>query len=586
MKRRGAYISIAIAAVVIALLVVQISSKQWKKDENLNVTAKALPVTIASVVQYEFADEISAVGTLKARDMSPLSPKVAGTVNRVLVDIGERVKAGEVVIKLDRTNYDLGVKQAQAALAAAEAAVPQAEAQFEQAEKEFRRATELLEEKVIPQSRFDSAEAAFKSAREAVSYAKAQRDRAKAALETALEHLKDADIRSPINGTVVERNVEIGQAVAPGGRLLRIVDQTSLNLDVDLPETDIGRLTVGTVALITTDAFPGHEYSGKVTVVNPRVDRGTRTFRTRIEVPNPSGKLVDGMYARVKFSVEKRRSLAVPRDALQRLPGSGTYYVFVVEGNMAHKRTVEISAMDVNMSDNSSGFPKNIGLALGSGSARGWSHIGVLRALAEAEIKIRYVAGTSIGSLVGAACALNKMDVLEDFARQLDWKQIVSFLDVTFPRSGLIDGKKISDFFRSHVREMNIEELPLRYCAVATDLATGREVVLNKGDLIEAIRASISVPGIFTPVKKKGRFLVDGGLVNPVPVSAVRKMGADYVIAVDLNHDIIDKRSAAGIASVDSSVAGVVVQPRPPKWRIAQELGNRFNEFSSPALSQ
>ena len=346
MKRRGAYISIAIAAVVIALLVVQISSKKWKKDENLNVTAKALPVTIASVVQHEFADEISAVGTLKARDMSPLSPKVAGTVNRVLVDIGERVKAGEVVIKLDRTNYDLGVKQAQAALAAAEAAVPQAEAQFEQAEKEFRRATELLEEKVIPQSRFDAAEAAFKSAREAVSYAKAQRDRAKAALETALEHLKDADIRSPISGTVVERNVEIGQAVAPGSRLLLIVDQTSLNLDVDLPETDIGRLAVGTVALITTDAFPGHEYSGKVTVVNPMVDRRTRTFRTRIEVPNQSGKLVDGMYARVKLSVEKRRSLAVPRDALQRLPGSGTFYVFVVEGNKAHKRTVEIGAMN------------------------------------------------------------------------------------------------------------------------------------------------------------------------------------------------------------------------------------------------
>ncbi len=217
------------------------------------------------------------------------------------------------------------------------------------------------------------------------------------------------------------------------------------------------------------------------------------------------------------------------------------------------------------MSDDSSGFPKNIGLALGSGSARGWSHIGVLQALAEAGIEIRYVAGTSIGSLVGAACALGKMDVLENFARQLDWKQIVSFLDVTFPRSGLIDGKKISDFFRSHVREMNIEELPLRYCAVATDLATGREVVLNRGDLIEAIRASISVPGIFTPV---------------------RKMGADYVIAVDLNHDIIDKRSTAGIAPVDSSVAGMVVQPQPAEWRIAQDLTNRLSEFGSPALSQ
>jgi len=359
MKRRKSYVLIAVVAIVLALLVVQVSRKQWQKDEDPNAAGKALPVTIASVVPHEFADEISAVGTLKARDTSPLSPKVAGTVSRVLVDIGERVNAGEVVIKLDRTNYDLGVKQARAALAAAEAAVPQAEAHFEQAEKEYRRAIELLKEKVIPQSRFDASEAAFKSAKEAVFYARAQRDQAKAALETALEHLKDADIRSPIGGAVVERNVEIGQAVAPGGRLLLIVDQTSLNLDVDLPEADIGRIVVGTVALITTDAFPGHEYSGKVTVINPLVDRKTRTFRMRIEVPNPSGKLVDGMYARVKLSAEKRRSLAVPRETLQRLPGSGTYYVFVVEGNKAHKRTVEIRAMDDQFAEVMGGLVEN-----------------------------------------------------------------------------------------------------------------------------------------------------------------------------------------------------------------------------------
>jgi len=96
--------------------------------------------------------------------------------------------------------------------------------------------------------------------------------------------------------------VEIGQAVAPGSRLLRIVDQTSLKLDVDLPESDIGRLAVGVTAIITADAFPGHEFSGKVTVVNPMVKRKTRTFRVRIEVPSPSGKLVDGMFARVKLS--------------------------------------------------------------------------------------------------------------------------------------------------------------------------------------------------------------------------------------------------------------------------------------------
>ena len=215
------------------------------------------------------------------------------------------------------------------------------------------------------------------------------------------------------------------------------------------------------------------------------------------------------------------------------------------------------------MSDNNSGFPKNIGLALGSGSARGWAHIGVIRALAEAGIEIKYVAGTSIGSLVGAAFALNKTDVLEDFARQLDWKQIVSFMDVTFPRSGLIDGEKVTDFFRSHVQEINIEELSLPYCAVATELTTGREVVLNGGDLIDAIRASISVPGIFTPVKKNDGFLIDGGLVNPVPVSVVRNMGADYVIAIDLNADIIDKGSANGIAPVNPSLRMWLSSPLP-----------------------
>jgi RND family efflux transporter MFP subunit len=267
-------------------------------------------------------------------------------VSRVLVDIGERVKAGEVVVRLDRTNYDLGVKQTQAALAAAQAAVPQADAQFEQAEKEFHRATELLEEKVIPQSRFDAAQAAFKSAREAVSYAKAQRDRAKAALETALEHLKDTEIRSPISGVVVERTVEIGQAVEPGVQLLRILDQSYVKADIDLPEGDIGRVAIGATAMITVDSFAGEEFSGKVIVINPMVDRQTRTFRVRIQVPNQQGKLMDGMFARVRLSVGKRRALAVPRDALSRLPGSGTYYVFVVEGNKAVKRALEIGAVN------------------------------------------------------------------------------------------------------------------------------------------------------------------------------------------------------------------------------------------------
>ncbi|KIX15297.1 patatin-like phospholipase family protein [Dethiosulfatarculus sandiegensis] len=231
-----------------------------------------------------------------------------------------------------------------------------------------------------------------------------------------------------------------------------------------------------------------------------------------------------------------------------------------------------------------SGGTQTVGLALGSGSARGWAHIGVIKALNEAGIEIQCVAGSSIGSIVGAALALDKIQNLEAFARQLNWKQIVSFLDVVFPRSGLIDGEKVTNFFRSHMQDIKIEDIPLPYCAVATNLTMGRECILNKGDLIEAIRASISVPGIFTPVKKDNGYLVDGGLVNPVPVSAVRGLGADFIIAVDLSHDLFNKDPEP--EQIAPPQATEIEPPNLAKWKIAQDLADRVREFSSPALSQ
>ena len=185
---------------------------------------------------------------------------------------------------------------------------------------------------------------------------------------------------------------------------------------------------------------------------------------------------------------------------------------------------------------------KKIGLALGSGSARGWAHIGVIKALDEAGIRLDYIAGTSAGAVVGAVYASGRIDSLKDVVLRLDWRKVISFLDVVFPKSGLIDGKKIADFVRTNVGEKNIEDLRLPFCAVSTDLATGNEVLIKNGDIIEAVRASISMPGVFTPVKISNAILVDGGLVNPVPVSVARKMGADLVIAVNLNHGIVAKR--------------------------------------------
>lgn len=181
----------------------------------------------------------------------------------------------------------------------------------------------------------------------------------------------------------------------------------------------------------------------------------------------------------------------------------------------------------------------SIGLALGSGSARGLAHIGIIRAINDAGIHVDCVAGTSIGALIGAVYASGKIDSLRDAYLAMDWKKIAYFFDMVFPKSGIIDGKKVSDFLREYIHAKNIEELPLPFKAVATELNSGKEVILETGDVIDAVRASISVPGMFTPVRRNGEVLVDGSLVNPVPVSVARSMGADIVIAVDLNHDIV-----------------------------------------------
>ncbi len=182
-----------------------------------------------------------------------------------------------------------------------------------------------------------------------------------------------------------------------------------------------------------------------------------------------------------------------------------------------------------------------IGMALGSGSARGWSHIGVIQGLRDKGIPIDIVCGTSIGAIVGGALAAGVIDQLDEWVRELSWSDVIGFMDVMFPRSGLIEGDKIIRFFRKNFKDPNIEDLDIPFAAVATDLMSGREVWLQDGSLMDAIRASMSMPGIFVPFKRDSRWLVDGGLINPVPVSLCRAMGADIVIAVNLNADRVGK---------------------------------------------
>ncbi len=179
-----------------------------------------------------------------------------------------------------------------------------------------------------------------------------------------------------------------------------------------------------------------------------------------------------------------------------------------------------------------------VGLALGGGAARGWAHIGVIRALNDSGINPDVIAGTSIGAVVGGCHAADELDAVEDFARGLTRRRVFGYLDFNLAGTGLISGQRLCKELASKLGEMHIEDLDIAFTAIATEIGTGHELWLSRGRLVDAIRASYALPGIFRPVSINGRWLFDGALVNPIPVTVCRALGARYVIAVNLNADM------------------------------------------------
>ena len=214
-------------------------------------------------------------------------------------------------------------------------------------------------------------------------------------------------------------------------------------------------------------------------------------------------------------------------------------------------------------------MPKNnkrkVGLALSGGAARGLAHIGTLEVLQKEGIPIDMIAGTSAGAAVAAIYAQGKdFNLIKDAALSLDWKRLVSLADLAFPKTGFIEGKKITALLQTIIGgDIKFSDLKMPLACVATDVGTGDEVVIKQGSVLEGVRASISIPAIFTVVKSKGRYLVDGGLVNPVPVSILREMGADFIIAVNVIPDINErahKGKKAAKESKEPNIFGVIMQ--------------------------
>src|SRR6202167_3887152 len=206
-----------------------------------------------------------------------------------------------------------------------------------------------------------------------------------------------------------------------------------------------------------------------------------------------------------------------------------------------------------------------IGLALGGGAARGFAHIGIVKTLIAHGIVPNVVVGTSIGAVVGGAFAAGHLDTLEEWARGLQPRSVLSYLDIRLNGSGLIGGDKLAARLEAAMGQTLIEDLPLKFATVATEVRTGHEIWLTHGRVVDAMRASYALPGIFSPVLVGDRWLVDGALVNPVPVSAARASGAEIVIAANLSSDVFTHATTIYSHGASTEAPVAAVEPAPPK---------------------
>ncbi|MGD8430161.1 MAG: patatin-like phospholipase family protein [Ectothiorhodospiraceae bacterium] len=241
--------------------------------------------------------------------------------------------------------------------------------------------------------------------------------------------------------------------------------------------------------------------------------------------------------------------------------------------------------MNANDSVDRRGRRLRVGLALGGGAARGWAHIGVIRALADLGVHPDVVAGTSVGAIVGAFHAGDRLEAFEDWVRRLTRRDILSYMDLALGGGGgFIEGKRLAGTFLSNFGDVCFDDLRLPLGVVATELYTGHERWIREGSVVEALRASVALPGLFTPARVNGEWLVDGGLVNPVPVSLCHAMGADIVVAVNLNGDMVGRHLPPAAKSAGSNADNSESEADAESW--LDRLSGGLKERAGVLLDQ
>jgi RND family efflux transporter MFP subunit len=302
-------------------------------ETKVDAPAPAVQVVKAQMATLESAIEIS--GNLAPQARVGIMPKLGGTLDRVLVDLGDRVSEGTVVAMLDRREIDAQVDAAAAAVAVAKAAQEAAEASQANAAKEIERARNLFEQGAIAKAQLDTAETAHRTTSAQSELSKANVAQAEATLRRAREVQRDATLRSPISGVVVERNFDAGSLVGPGDKpVVAVADNRVLKLEAGVSELEAGRLKTGTPATITVTALPGRTFEGKIVALAPEIDLKNRHFRIDVRVANADGALLGGMYAVARVVTARAVSaVVVPRDAV--FKRGGQRMVYVVSGERA-----------------------------------------------------------------------------------------------------------------------------------------------------------------------------------------------------------------------------------------------------------
>ncbi len=299
--------------------------------------AREVPVTVSKAAIRVVSMQMSATGDVKPFAEASVISEVAGVIEKLPVERGQRIEAGDVVAVVEHAEASASVRQAEAALQVARAQVLQAKAALANLEIERERAQELFEAKTASKQMLDSINSNRDVSAAAKEVALAQVAQAEAALEQARVFLANHTICAPISGVITDRYVDAGDKNNPSQPIVSIAQVNPVKVLCDFPERDLSLLLVGQNARIQLDAYPGEEFTAQVTIISPVMDPVARTVAVELRSPNPDGRLRPGMFARVTVIGEETEILAVPDDALMRIPGTSAQFVFVVEDKVARR---------------------------------------------------------------------------------------------------------------------------------------------------------------------------------------------------------------------------------------------------------